>query len=431
MSISRIQLLNFKNWRTQTWENGIELKPITLILGRNSAGKTSILQPLRMLKQTLETSDDSKHLVLSGVSGDGVDLGQFEDIISDHDTTRSLGVGLALAEKRLAFRVEFSLSGEMPKIFRLAYQVEDEQVAVERTANGWELSSPRFRLPTWDGDKDVNRPQKAFEPHRALEFSEEALEALGPTLGKLVRRSMRELRQVFRSFHYLGPLRPPPARAVAWQQQEVSKLGDDGRETIQVLIGAMQRKEGRRLLEQVSAWLQRLGLAERLEVVREATAIYKLEIVREGQRANLVDVGYGVSQVLPLIVLLHFVPEGSMVLVEDPEAHLHPLAQAELANLLVEVARQRSLQVLVETHSEYLFRRLQYLVAEGVQLTQNDCALYYVERDQPESKLTRLVMDEYGRLKNWPKHFFGDSLGETERQIEVMFNRMEAERHGR
>jgi predicted ATPase len=69
--------------------------------------------------------------------------------------------------------------------------------------------------------------------------------------------------------------------------------------------------------------------------------------------------------VLPVIVLLQFAPEGSVILCEDPEAHLHPMAQAELADMFAEVTRQRKLQILLETHSEHLFRRLQYLIADG------------------------------------------------------------------
>ena len=79
------------------------------------------------------------------------------------------------------------------------------------------------------------------------------------------------------------------------------------------------------------------------------------------------------------LVLLHFVPEGSVILCEDPEAHLHPMAQAGLADLFVETAKRRKLQILLETHSEHLFRRLQYLIAEGTARNE-DCALYYVER---------------------------------------------------
>lgn len=112
-----------------------------------------------------------------------------------------------------------------------------------------------------------------------------------------------------------------------------------------------------------------------------------------------------------------------MILCEDPEAHLHPMAQASLADMFVEVAKQRKLQILLETHSEHIFRRLQYLIAAG-SVRNEDCALYYVEQDEPSAKITMLEIDQFGRVKKWPNFLFGDAIGETERQMERMMERM-------
>jgi len=124
-------------------------------------------------------------------------------------------------------------------------------------------------------------------------------------------------------------------------------------------------------------------------------------------------------------VLLHFVPEGSVILCEDPEAHLHPMAQSGLADLFVEVAKKRKLQVLIETHSEHLFRRLQVLMA-GAKVSEHDCALYYVERDDPSAKLIELQADEFGRIQNWPENLFGNAVGEAGQQMREMVKRLEA-----
>jgi predicted ATPase len=194
---------------------------------------------------------------------------------------------------------------------------------------------------------------------------------------------MVAVKDAFKKFHYLGPLRPPPAREVPWSQQDPTRLGSMGQETIQALISNETGKTKGTLKASVSAWLKRLDLADGIEVRRMGKSrLYEIEVIRGDSRSNLIDVGYGVSQVLPVIVLLQFAPEGSVILCEDPEAHLHPMAQAALADMFVEVTRQRKLQVLLETHSEHLFRRLQYLIADG-KMSSDDCALYYVDRDQP------------------------------------------------
>ena len=424
MTISAIRLLNFRNWTEEHWQAGVALKPVTLVLGRNSAGKTSILQPLRLLKQTIEVTDAGTHLFLNAGSSDGANLGAFTDVVNGHDPKRELGFGFDLVEKEVSVDVRFRQVDERPVIESLSYKIRDERIEVTRTPNAYQLASPRFRLPNWDGERDVHEAKKAYEPGRGIELSEQALTDLGPTLGPQVRGAMVAVKEAFKSFHYLGPLRPPPAREFTWSQQDPTRLGSTGSETVQALIGNETGKN-KGALKAVSGWLKKLDLADGIEITRVGkTLFYQIDILRGTNRSNLVDVGYGVSQVLPVIVLLHFVPEGSVILCEDPEAHLHPMAQAGLADLFVEVAKQRKLQVLLETHSEHLFRRLQYLIAEGTARTE-DCALYYVERDEPSAKLTTLESDEFGRVKNWPEHLFGDALGEAGRQMRAMVARLQ------
>ncbi|MCB1048666.1 MAG: DUF3696 domain-containing protein, partial [Calditrichaeota bacterium] len=150
-------------------------------------------------------------------------------------------------------------------------------------------------------------------------------------------------------------------------------------------------------------------------------------LVNTGNKtANLIHVGFGVSQVLPMVVLALTAPEGSTIIVEQPEIHLHPSAQSELADLMIHTATERKLQFLVETHSEHLFRRMQTLVADPESpASDKNCAMHFVSRSTAgEAVVTRLVLDEYGRIQNWPERFFGDSIGETERQMNLMLERM-------
>jgi predicted ATPase len=172
-----------------------------------------------------------------------------------------------------------------------------------------------------------------------------------------------------------------------------------------------------------------MDLADQLQV-RQVGRSTRYEVVIDSQSvaANLRDVGIGISQVLPVLTIAFFAPPGSTILLEEPEIHLHPLAQSVLAELFVEVARDRHVQFIVETHSEHLFRRMQTLVARE-DLSTDDCELYFVEKEGGLAQLRRLELDAYGRVTNWPDRFFGDALGETEEQARLMFSRrMEAGR---
>ena len=205
-------------------------------------------------------------------------------------------------------------------------------------------------------------------------------------------------------------------------------MGIDGRSAIDALLASdlLKSDEHRYIVDGVSSWLARMKVADRLEVRQQGRSNrYELIVHRDGVACNLRDVGIGVSQVLPVIVVAYFAPPGSTIMLEEPEIHLHPLAQSVLADLFVTISQKRNVQFIVETHSEHLFRRMQTLMAKQ-QVTANEAAMYFVEREGKVAKLRELEIDDYGRLKNWPDGFFGDALGETREQARLMFERQQA-----
>jgi predicted ATPase len=126
-------------------------------------------------------------------------------------------------------------------------------------------------------------------------------------------------------------------------------------------------------------------------------------------------VGFGISQVLPVMVQCFYVPPNSTILFEQPEIHLHPSVQSHLADLLIEAihAREdgepRNAQLIVESHSEHLIRRVQRRIAEE-ELRPEEVAIYFVSQKKGVSKIEALQIDEYGNISNWPENFFGDDF---------------------
>lgn len=107
---------------------------------------------------------------------------------------------------------------------------------------------------------------------------------------------------------------------------------------------------------------------------------------------------------------------------EQPEIHLHPAVQANLADVLIDAQRLRKVQIIVESHSEYLLRRLQRRIAEQ-ELSKDDVALYFCAADREGSKLRPLELDQYGSIANWPEDFFGDAFGEIAATQEAILRR--------
>ena len=126
----------------------------------------------------------------------------------------------------------------------------------------------------------------------------------------------------------------------------------------------------------------------------------------------ITDMGIGVSQVLPVLVLCYYVPEGSTIILEQPELHLTSFrSQAGLADVLIDVIENRGLQILLESHSEHLLRRIQRRIAEK-SLSADKTAMYFCDMKNGESKLTPLEIDTFGNISNWPDDFFGDLTGD-------------------
>ena len=144
-----------------------------------------------------------------------------------------------------------------------------------------------------------------------------------------------------------------------------------------------------------------------------------------GPEVRLTDVGFGVSQVLPVLIMCNFAPEGSILILEHPEAHLHPKAQSELADVLIDVVKNRNVQIILESHSEHLLHRLTRRIAEE-RISANDMALYFCKNDDGTSAAEKLKVDDYGNISNWPQNFFGDEMGDLVAKTKAEMQRRKA-----
>jgi predicted ATPase len=169
------------------------------------------------------------------------------------------------------------------------------------------------------------------------------------------------------------------------------------------------------LEERIASWLQELGLIDRFEVkpIAKGGKLFQVWVRRNPKAPDVLitDVGFGVSQILPVLALCYYAPEGSTLILEQPEIHLHPRVQAGLADVFIDAAKTRAVQIIVESHSEHLLRRLQRRIAEE-QFLADEAALYFAETKDGESRLTTLELDLFGAIKNWPEGFFGDEFDE-------------------
>lgn len=424
--LTSLHLKQFKAWADT---GPIALKPITLLLGTNSSGKSSLIQSLLLLKQTVESPDRTIHLNLGGDERNDVfNFGDFSSILTQGSTDRQFEIHFTFArgstEERITAGAFDAVYGQtangavVTQLLRLSEQLDGRAFRVQRREKG------AFAIYV-DSEATTRGKSRDYAPERSIAFATKAVTLLGED-GSVLQDISLAIRRELEGLVYLGPLRQKPQRDYPWNKGQPGIIEPDGRQAIDVLLASalLQGPDRNRIIEKVSHWLKRMDLADQLQV-RQVGRSTRYEVVIDSQSvaANLRDVGIGISQVLPVLTVAFFAPPGSTVILEEPEIHLHPLAQSMLAELFVEASHERDIQFVIETHSEHLFRRMQTLVARE-RLSTEDCELYFVEKEKGQAQLRRLELDAYGRVTNWPDRFFGDALGETEEQMRLMFDRM-------
>jgi len=425
--LTHLQLKNFKAW---TDTGLVDLKPVTMLLGTNSSGKSTLIQSLLLLRQTVQSPDRTIHLNLGGDElHDFFNFGDFDNVLTQGASPRQFQIRFEFKrpEKKDevtegSFQCSYgqTSSGAVEVQSMRLSQADDRQITVVRRDKG------AYSL-TVNAESQVRMKSRELAPERSIALSAKALATLG-TDGALVEDMSLAVRRELESIVYLGPLRRKPERDYVWNKSKPGEVGVDGQKAVDVLLAStlLRGEDKSEIADSVSYWLKRMKVAEKLEVRQIGRSTrYEVVIHRDGVIANLRDVGIGVSQVLPVLTVAFFAPAGSTILLEEPEIHLHPLAQSVLAELFVEVSKKRNVQFVVETHSEHLFRRMQTLVAKE-KTKVSDCAMYFVEKGKSGAQLRALSLDEYGRLTNWPDHFFGDAMGETREQARMMFERKKA-----
>jgi len=418
-------LTNFKAWR----ETGmIALTPVTMLLGTNSSGKSSLIQSLLLLKQTAQSPDRSIYLNLGGDEvNDFFNFGDFDDVLKlGTRSPRQFSIG---------FTFQTCENSRVPSgRFSCSYgQTADGGAVIQRLAlstTGHCFRATRREKGSFaifvDDEAQPRAKGQHLAPERSIALPAEAIAVLGNE-GAMAEDLSLAIRRELENIIYLGPLRRKPERDYVWNKTIPGQIGSDGHRAIDVLLASALTKGDKQyeVLTGVSSWLTRMKVADKLEIKQLGRSTrYQVVIHKDGVVANLRDVGIGISQVLPVLVVAHYAPAGSTIILEEPEIHLHPLAQSVLAELFVALSQARNIQFIVETHSEHLFRRMQTLIAKR-ETSADQVAMFFVERVANNSILRKLEVDDFGRVNNWPKYFFGDALGETREQARLMFARQQ------
>jgi predicted ATPase len=447
--LTHLHIRNFKSWKDT---GAIRLAPITVFFGANSAGKTSLLQFLLMLKQTCESSDRSR-VVHFGDEYSLVELGTFQDLIFEHDATNKLEFELswtlpkalefsnplrrrAYEAQGLTFKAAIASEGDKQYVEYMEYSFppDEPEVYVRLSAgSGSKLKDYKIAAAGYELTRTQGRAWPLPPPVRFYGFPDE-VSAYYQNAGFTSDLTLALERQ-FKRILYLGPLREVPKRSYTWAGDVPEHVGREGDGAVSALLAAAERKisdgprrKARPFPEVIATWLKQLGLLDSFvpHRIAENRKDYEVRVrtKRSTKDVDLTDVGFGISQVLPVVVESFYVAPHSTVIIEQPELHLHPRVQSELADLFVaashayENGKNRCTQFLIESHSEHFLQRLQRRIAEG-KLKPEEVALYFCEPGSQGSELHELQVNPYGDIENWPVDFFGDPTTDLSARMEA------------
>lgn len=427
--------LRLTNFRTFEEEITVRLRPITILIGKNSSGKSSIIKFLLMLQQSLDPS--ATHFLES--EGDRVHLGAFPDLKNSKTKLRALRFRLTgetsdlptAAEREMMQLLRDAKPRKDPTTrkveFRAVLEPVEQRTAVRQETATYTISGQvgygqngqtgKHGAVLSIGDKQiVNRESRNLRPEAHTSFLQFRAPAVKPELALrdfFDDRYLAPVRYEIRSIKHLSAIREESQRVIIVSSRPRESVGQRGQYSMPHLQNLLDEDgDGAAFVMRHMKTVAGVGGLEFDSSMKGYLAHCKARNIETGAKAYLSDFGFGVSQCIPIFVQGAITPQNHLIMVEQPEAQLHPNAQLELGSFFAELWTQRKVQTLIETHSSNLLLRLRRLVARK-ELAPKDISVAYLHVEDGIAKIRNLDIDENGGLeKGLPMEFFGGDVVE-------------------
>lgn len=409
-------------------QSPVELGKLTILVGRNSSGKSAFIHAIALLSETVSDTSPATAMLFAG---NGLNLGSYADVVHGNDPSNAMRFFLKFnqlpSEDGWFWNADVSA---MPHEMRIT--MRHDSASMRPYLSAVSVYRERKRLFTLQGfgtgtaggyrsgtvqafsekPDTVTARLDHFMPDFVLrsEGSKDKRAWKREAKFLIAGNYLQRLAQRFANAVFLGPSRAALETIYLPTGRYPQKMDSAASNLVPYLIGKTRTAVDRKRLEKtLNEWLgARLGVTSSTSVKSYADGLgFRLAGNDYVTRAAvaLSNTGYGVSQVLPLLVQLA-VGTPTLLLIEQPELHLHPQAQAELGDLFAKFV-EAGYQLVVETHSEHLIYRIRSLVAgNDGPLNADNVRLYHVDKRQDGSHLRPVEIGKTGTLKGWPKGFF-------------------------
>lgn len=359
--ITRVEIQNFKAFT----ELALDICPLTLFTGKNGMGKSSFIQSLLLLRQSYLMDASLSELTLNGPL---VNIGYGKDLLNIYGT-EPISFEIEF-DKEYSIYLEYNYSASSDKLDTLNSQSPRERLAEIEKVSYNSLFTNNFQY--------LNAQR--IVPSRTFDASPHAVEVL-KTLGNEGQYTV----------HYLD-------------KYKFKAIPNAGLQHVSAKSNS--------LLDNVDAWLSEVASEVRVKPrfhpdLQISTLGFEfVDGMDTTPEFSSLNTGFGLTYVLPVIVAVLSAQKGDLLIIENPESHLHPQGQAVLGRLLA-MAANGGVQIMVESHSDHLFNGMRVAVKQGL-LHPNDFAVYFFSRDheQHDIYVDQPLLDMRGRLSYQPEDFF-------------------------
>lgn len=398
-----------ENIRTFQGEHEIPIRPITILTGENSSGKSTFLACLSAI------TNRTTFPLEPGFNTPPYSLGTYDTIASRFGKAEYFSLGWrdrdakVPSEESASFR---SVSGAMKlcgynfavgdNVMSLTYDNEDNTYDVSLTFDGKgrkkkSYSITKFSRPAYFGGN--NFPQMVLltimEAHARAELPWSEIEVF------------LEFRRRFSETLSVAPVRTRPERTYDWGTETTTPEGGHIPYILARVLRQAESTQGKKLLKALVRFGEESGLFKNIkvrELGRKESDPFQVQANVSGRPTNLTDVGYGVSQSLPVVIESVLAANNRRVLIQQPEVHLHPRAQAALGSFFVDLVRSDQKEFVIETHSDYVVDRIRQEIARG-KIESKDVVILYFQRSGARTKIHPLNLDKVGNIKATPSGY--------------------------
>jgi predicted ATPase len=440
MDLQKITIENFKCFQKQT---EIEFGKLTLLTGANSSGKSSIIYSI------LGAIQSGEFPFQFSTNGKYVNMGDFKEIIFNHHRKEKIKLGFTFKNGSI-HKIETiwteDANNNLPKLFELNAEADYFNLSVKSKAKKYVVDF------TYNPEKDpssissefikeinnlINKTLKTATKHSkkktkhekengAFDYVEEITSAQNikglildemPFFNlKLNEKGILKLRQitdviskVFRDYdeqiNFISSFRLHPERTYLEQTKSKLKVNNYGDGYLDQII--YWETKNKTKFNQLIKILKELNLLESIKSKRLEGGRYEIsvQVKKGGIDTSLSDVGFGISQFLPIIVADLQLSKSSTLFIAQPEIHLHPSVQSSFGDYLIKQMKAEDKNYVIETHSEYLLNKIRLAVVKG-EIKEDDVKIYFVDNHSDSNPIHKITFTKKGQILNAPDNFF-------------------------